>query len=83
MGQLIEALKNMKGENVDIHTRHKLFGNQHIQMNFVPETEIGFGFHCNGQSIYIKKNDVVDCCIEKCKVIIIGNDFEIEITKMA
>ena len=26
---------------------------------------------------------VVDCCIEKCKVIIIGNDFEIEITKMA
>ena len=55
---IIDALKNMKGKQVNISTEHKLFGNQNISMVFKPETEIGLGFHCNDQIIYIDKQDV-------------------------
>ena len=38
-----------------IDTEHKLFGKQHIQMKFVPETEAGWGSVCvDRQSILIK-----------------------------
>ena len=46
MIQLIDALKEIKGKNVDIYTEHKFFDKQHIQMKFVPETEAGWGSVC-------------------------------------
>ena len=35
-------MKEYLRNNVDIHTEHNLFGKQHIQMKFVPETEAGW-----------------------------------------
>lgn len=46
MIQLIDALKEIKGKNVDIYTEHKFFDKQHIQMKFVPETEEGLCSVC-------------------------------------
>lgn len=60
MREIIEALMEISGEYVEIYTEHKLFGKQHVQMEFAPETEIGLGFRCKGQAIYIDKNDVID-----------------------
>lgn len=79
MRQLIDALKEIKGENVDIYTSHKLFGEQHIQMKFVPETEAGWGFRVRGQAIYIDKDDVVSYEVGNGDVIINGNMMTIKI----
>ena len=52
-------------------------------MKFDPETEIGFGFHCKGQTIYIRDDDIIEYEIQYCKVIINGNDMTIKIIKRA
>lgn len=80
MREIIEILVKLKGKDVDIHTDHKFFGKQHIQMKFIPETEIGIGFRYKEQIIYIDKDDVVDCCIEHDKIIINGSVMRISIT---
>ena len=72
MRQIIEALQGIKGKDVNIYTDHILFGKQHIKMEFDPEIEIGVGFRCKGQSIYINKDEIVDYCIEKKKIVIRG-----------
>lgn len=79
MRQLIDALKEIEGANVDIHTEHKLFGKQHIQMKFIPETEAGWGFRARGQAIYINKDDVVSYDINNRKVEIKGKMMSIKI----
>lgn len=79
MRQLIDALKEIEGENVDIYTSHKLFGEQHIQMKFVPETEAGWGFRVRGQAIYIDKDDVVSYETGDENVVINGNMMTIKI----
>ena len=68
MRQLIEALKKIQGRQVDIYTEHKLFGSQHIQMAFEPETEIGFGLRFKEQIIYIDKDKVRDWCVEDSQI---------------
>lgn len=86
MVNLKEALEQMRGEYVDIYTKHRLFDDQHIRMKFDPETEIGFGFHCKGQTIYIRDDDIIEYEIQyssDCKVIINGNDMTIKIIKRA
>lgn len=79
MRQLIDALKEIEGENVDIYTSHKLFGWQHIQMKFVPETEAGWGFRVRGQAIYINKDEVVSYEVGNRDIIINGNMMTIKI----
>ena len=79
MRQLIDALKEIKGKNVDIYTEHKLFDKQHIQMKFVPETEAGCGFRVHGQAICIDKDDVVSYEVCDGKVVINGNMMTIKI----
>ena len=72
MRQIIETLNKIVGQNVVIYTDHKLFGKQHIEMQFVPETEIGIGFQCKEQSIYIDKDDVIDYEISDSDIVING-----------
>lgn len=79
MRQLIDALKEIEGENTDIYTSHKLFGGQHIQMKFVPEIEAGWGFRVHGQAIYIDKDDVVSYEVDDGMIIINGNRMTIKI----
>jgi hypothetical protein len=79
MRQLIDALKEIEGENTDIYTEHKLFDKQHIQMKFVPETEAGWGFRVYGQAIYIDKDDVVSYEVDDGRIIINGNRMTIKI----
>lgn len=79
MRQLIDALKEIEGENTDIYTNHKLFGGQHIQMKFVPEIEAGWGFRVHGQAIYIDKDDVVSYEVDDGRIIINGNRMTIKI----
>ena len=69
---IIDALKNMEGKQVSISTEHKLFGNQNISMVFEPETEIGLGFHCKNQVIYIDKEDARFYDITKDEICIEG-----------
>jgi hypothetical protein len=79
MRQLIDALKEIKGKNVDIYTEHKLFDKQHIQMKFVPETEAGWGFRVYGQAVCIDKDDIVSYEIENGKIIVNGSKMTIKI----
>ena len=79
MIELKEALEKIKGKYVDIYTRHRLFGVQHIQMNFDPEINLGYGFRCKGQSIYIRENELIDYLIVDNRIIIDGENIEIKI----
>ena len=79
MRQLIDALKEIEGENTYIYTSHKLFGWQHIQMKFVPEIEAGWGFRVHEQAIYIDKDDVVSYEVDDGRIIINGNRMTIKI----
>lgn len=81
MRKLIEALNELKGQDVYIYIEHKLFGSQCIIMQFEPETEIGFGFHFREQVIYIDKDDVVDYCVDTGKIHIDGGLMSMEIVK--
>ena len=73
MGQIIEALYGIKGKKVNVYTDHKLFGTQHINMVFDPETGLGLGFKCKGQSIYVDMDDIVSCNVEDGKIVINGS----------
>ena len=81
MGQIIEALKNIKGEYVDVYIEHKLFGNQHVKVKLEPEVEKGLGFRCKDQVIYVKNNDIISCYVELDKIIINGSVMSITIVK--
>lgn len=82
MEELKQALKEMKGKNVNIRTRHRLFGEDNIKCkHFIPVIENGAGFEFRDQAIYIKYSNINSYEIEKCKVIISGNDYSIEIVK--
>lgn len=83
MRQLIDALKEIKGEIVDIYTEHKFFDGQHIQMKFVPETEVGFGFRVHEQAIYIDKDDVASYEIDDGRISINGSRMTIKIISRA
>ena len=50
-------------------------------MNFVPVTEIGLGFRCKEQIIYIDNDNLVDYYVENDKVIINGKMMSIKIVK--
>lgn len=82
MREIIEALNKLKGKAVDIYTEHKLFGKQHIQMDLEPETEIGLGFRCRDQVIYIDTDDVVDYCVGDNKITINGSRMSISVVVM-
>ena len=82
MRQLIEALREIKGQNVNIYTEHKLFGKQHLKMKLEPEIEIGLGFHYKDQVIYIDKNEMVDYYIDDNKIVINGTMMCISIIKV-
>lgn len=81
MRQIIEALTEISGKYVDIYTEHKIFGQQHLQMEFVPEVELGLGFRCKGQAIYIDTDDVIDYCIGDKEIIIKGKLMSIKIVR--
>ena len=81
MRQIVETLQDIKGKQVDIYTDHKLFGKQHVAMEFEPETEIGLGFKCKGQTIYIDNNDIIDYSIENNVIVIDGKLMCIKIVK--
>ena len=76
-----QALNELKGKFVDIYTGHILFGDQHLQMQFDPETELGFGFRCRGQAIYIKEDEIVNCYAEEKEIFIESKLMYIKIVK--
>lgn len=71
--KIVEALNEIIGQEVKIYTFHKLFGKQQIEMEFEPETELGVGFRCKEQAIYIDENDIVGYEINENEVIINGD----------
>ena len=81
MREIIEVLNALKGKYVDIYTTHTLFGGQHIKMILDPEVDLGVGFRCNGQVIYIERNDILGYCKEKNGITINGNMMTIRIVK--
>ena len=81
MREIIKALNLLTGEFVDIYTDHKLFGKQHIQMQFEPETELGSGFRCKGQRIYIDHDDVTGYTITNEKIVVYSKLMRITIIK--
>lgn len=82
MTTIINALKNIKGRQARVYIDHQLFGKQNICLKFQPETEIGLGFHCNDQIIYIEKNDVLGYNITDNEIAINGSLMNIKITLM-
>lgn len=80
MATLINALKKIEGEQVSIHTEHKLFGSQNICIKFKPETETGVGFHCKDQVIYMDKDDIVGYDIIDNEILINGSLMYMRIT---
>ena len=82
MEKLKRALEEMKGENVNIHTLHRLFGEDNIECrHFIPVIEKGAGFEFRNQMIYILYNNIISYYVQKYKIIINGNNCKIEITK--
>ena len=81
MRQIIKVLKAIKGKYVNVYTNHKLFGKQHLQMVFEPETEVGFGFHFRDQIIYIEKDDMVSYEINNEHIVINGSMMSIKIVQ--
>ena len=80
--KIVEALKEIIGQEVKIYTEHKLFGTQQIEMEFEPEIELGIGFRCKGQAIYIDENDIVEYKINDNDMIINGTLMSIRIVKL-
>lgn len=81
MREIIRALNGFKGETVDIYTDHKLFGKQHIVMDFDPETDAGLGFRCKGQAIYVDNGDIDSCCADSKVIVIVGSVMSIVVVK--
>ena len=79
MRQVIEALYKIKGKQVNVYTNHRLFGSQCVNMIFDPETELGLGFKCKGQSIYVDMDDVINCHIYDNEIVINGELMSITI----
>jgi hypothetical protein len=50
-------------------------------MSFIPETEIGLGFRCKGQAIYIDEDDVIGYKIDNKEIAIYGKLMSIQIVK--
>ena len=80
--KIVEALKEIVGQEVKIYTEHKLFGRQQIEIEFEPETELGIGFRCKDQSIYIDENDIVGYEIDENEIVIDGTLMSIHIVKL-
>jgi len=80
--KLKQALKEIEGANINIHMRHKLFGNDYIKCDkFIPVIENGVGFHTGDQTIYIKYDEINSYEIKKHKIIINGKNRCIEMIK--
>ncbi len=57
--ELIEILKNINGENVWIHIKHDLYGDQNLKCAFqLLSDEERLGFLIGTQEIYIEKNRI-------------------------
>ena len=80
--KIVEVLNETLGQEVKIYTDHKLFGKQQIEMEFEPETELGVGFRCREQAIYIDENDIVGYAINDNEIIIDGVLMSIHIVKL-
>jgi len=84
MIKIKDALEDMKGQHVDIYTKHYLFDDQHIKSsNFIPITDIGIGFKHKNQKIYIKYDEIESYDIKDDRIIINGNNFIIMVLKTA
>lgn len=82
MEKLKKALKELEGKCVDIHVQHVLFGGQCLKFKeFIPVTDIGIGFKCRNQEIYIPYDQVIDYSIEKRMIMINGYNNVISIYK--
>ena len=81
MREIIESLNDMSGQEVKIYTDHKLFGKQQIEMQLEPETDLGVGFCCKGQSIYIENDDIVDYKVDKNNIVMNGSLMKIHIVQ--
>ena len=80
--KIVKELNKIKGQDVKIYIDHKLFGKQQIEMSFNPETELGVGFRCKNQSIYINENDIVGFEINDHSITINGDLMHICIKKL-
>ena len=80
--RIVEELNKIKGQGVKIYIDHKLFGKQHIEMAFDPETELGVGFRCKNQSIYINENDIINYEINDNSIVVNGELMCIRIEKL-
>jgi hypothetical protein len=76
---LIEALESIRGKSVNIYTKHKLFGDQHIQTKFIPEIKKGFGFCGIEESVYVRQNEIIDYYTANNEIIINGTNMQIKI----
>lgn len=57
--ELVDVLKNINGENVWIHIKHDLYGDQNLKCAFqLLSDEERIGFLIGGQEIYIEKNRI-------------------------
>ena len=81
--RIVEELNKIKGQDVKIYIDHKLFGKQQIKMSLKPETELGVGFRCKNQSIYINENEIIGYEINDNGVIINGELMCIRIEKLS
>ena len=81
MRQIIDALKDLKGKYVDVYIEHKIFGNQHIKVEFDPEIEKGLGFRCKDQVIYVDKGEYVNGYVKDDIIFINGTLMSITIIK--
>lgn len=80
--RIVEELNKIKGQDVKIYIDHKLFGKQQIEMAFDPETELGVGFRCKNQSIYINENDIINYEINDNSIVVNGELMCIRIEKL-
>ena len=59
--EFIQILKKIDGENVKINIKHKLYGDQNLQVALrILDNEERLGFLVNGQEVYIQKNEISD-----------------------
>lgn len=57
--EIIDALKNINGENVWIHIKHDLYGDQNLKCAFqLLSDEERLGFLIGEQKIYLEKNRI-------------------------
>ena len=59
--EFIQILKKIDGKNVKINIKHKLYGDQNLQVALrILDNEERLGFLVNGQEVYIQKNEISD-----------------------